>query len=444
MRRPKFKKKPLRLLPLLVVLLLILAAVGHVVYWYLPRERPARPAAEDLPGRLLAAGGSYGAVIWLPYPHQNLAVFEESVGDAGQWLSAVGRWVESDDEEEEGGGGALGDAVAWPGFGPFRAPPARELAAAMGEDGIEVLAARVYPALAAVARLAGRVAGNPWLAGGAVEVDGRPATVTWDGTLWTVTRDGASVPSGDEGAAGFETGEALAAVRLDEPAGDAFPAGLYALRRSGDALTLTTEGAEAGAPVWPDEVEMESVSLALLRGPAVVDDDEAPAVLLLFEGMDGGLLSLPGAAVLYPESLGEVGRGGRLKLPHERLPSMLRRTLDLPEGAAGGLRVVASGPSPLAAAEALAPELAPRLTLRGTAPVLALWLDPEPTLALLDQVVDALESIPFVSRDDVRRWRDARTVLRPLARFERLRIEVLSGGRFRLVAEPGADVVENP
>jgi hypothetical protein len=424
-RRPAFRKTRLRLLPLVGVLVLLLAAAGHVVYWYLPRERAVRPRAGDLPARLLASD-TYDAVLWLPYPHQNLGVLEESVGDSGAWLAAAARW---------GGAEEVGESLAWPGFGPFRAPPSRELAAAVGKDGVEVLAARVYPALALVARLAGKVAGNPWLAGGEVEVDGRPATVAWDGGLWTVVRDGASVPG--DGPAEQQTPEPLlAAVRLVRPAGDALPAGLYALTRRDGDLTLATAGSEAAAPVWPDSMDSDSgdpVSLALLRGPAGVDDGETPALLLLFGGMDGGLLGLPGAAVLYPPAApGE--KVDRLELPHERLPSVLRR--ELPRGEAGGLRVVASGRSALAAAEALAPEVASRLTLRGTAPVLALRLDPGPTLALLDDVVGTLEDLPLVSKREVRRWRDARTVLRPLGGFSDVRAEVLevNGDRhFRLI-----------
>jgi hypothetical protein len=49
-----------------------------------------------------------------------------------------------------------------------------------------VVVAEVYPVAALFARLAGKLAGNPWLAGGAVSFRDRPAWVEWRGSSWVV------------------------------------------------------------------------------------------------------------------------------------------------------------------------------------------------------------------------------------------------------------------
>ena len=221
-----------RRLGVVLVLAVLAAATAHIAYWYAPRERPGRPDPSDLPARLLAAG-PLPIRLWIPYPHQNLAALERAASDAGSTIAvlvAVAGVQRAD----------------LPRFGPFRVPPSRELCVASDARGREVIAvARVYPGLAALARLAGRLAGNPWLAGGEVEMNGRPARVGWaGGGIWWV----ASTPGFDPAALGDPRGlpdePALAIVRLESSV-SLFPEGWYRLeRRDGDLRVLGDGGRE--------------------------------------------------------------------------------------------------------------------------------------------------------------------------------------------------------
>ncbi len=205
------------------------AAAAHLAYWYAPRERPGTPQSADLPARLLAAG-PLPIRLWIPYPHQNLAALDRAASDGGSTVAAL-----------------LAAAgvrrAAMPRFGPFRVPPARELCVASDERGRSVIAvARVYPGLAAVARLAGRLAGNPWLAGGEVELDGRPARVGWAGRgVWWLSNERGFDPARLDRPTGLPTEPALAIVRLDS--GDwILPVGWYRLARRGGELEVLGEG----------------------------------------------------------------------------------------------------------------------------------------------------------------------------------------------------------
>jgi hypothetical protein len=137
-----------RLLRILILLLVVGAVAGHILYWYAPRERAAAPEPGGLAAQLLASG-EYGACLWVPYPHQNLGKLSGSIADGSEWIAAAARVAEL-------------PAPVLPSFGPFAVPPSKEVAACSDLDGRRfLLVARVYPGLAAVARLAGQVAGNP-------------------------------------------------------------------------------------------------------------------------------------------------------------------------------------------------------------------------------------------------------------------------------------------
>src|ERR1700716_624761 len=119
---------------LLVVALGLLLLAGHVVYWYGPRARADAPDP------------------------RGAAVASRLAGSAA--------------------------AAEPPSFGPFEVPPASEIVACSDLRGGRVkVIARIYPIIAAVARLAGTLAGNPWLGGGEA---GR-VSVAWSGSQWTVT-----------------------------------------------------------------------------------------------------------------------------------------------------------------------------------------------------------------------------------------------------------------
>src|SRR3954452_3660206 len=169
-----------RLLRLAIPLLILLLIAGYVVHGYCPPERAAVPSG--LPARLLASG-QYGACLWVPYPHQNLGKVEEAIGDGTAYLGAAARVADL-------------PAPVMRSFGPFAVPPSSEIVACSDLDGKRfLLVARVYSGLAAVARLSGRLADNPWLRGGEIKEtqggseDGpqeRVLHVAWRDGYWTV------------------------------------------------------------------------------------------------------------------------------------------------------------------------------------------------------------------------------------------------------------------
>lgn len=412
---------PRRRTVLLAALVLVLG-VAHVAFWYLPRERAARPDPQDLPGQLLVSR-QFDSAFWIPYPHQNLAELRRGVGDWRRWMAAASRLAGL-------------PPPALPAFGPFAVPPSRELALASDSAGRRVvLAARVYPSVAVVARLAGWLAGNPWLAGGEVTAFGGRARVSWRGTLWRVASAGAPNPVREE--AEPLSRAALAAVRLGRPVA-LLPADTYLLARRGDGLELASRAAP------PDLVRRlpsaalggAGVSIFAAAGPGG-PLGETTGALALFEGGSEGrlgeLLDLPGAV-----AFGRPGKD-RFLLPLERLPGPLRGRLARAE--ADGWRLVASDAASLARAEPLAPAVASLLSGGGDTTVrFALWLRPAPAVELLGRVSRALDAIPLVDPEVARRWRDRRTVAAPLARFSdvglvitsqpsALRLELRRGGR---------------
>jgi hypothetical protein len=412
-------------------LLLVLLA-GHVVYQYGARERASEPVPGGLPARLLAAGG-YDACAWIPYPHQNLGALSEAVGGGEEWFAAAARLADL-------------PPPRWPSFGPFAVPPSREAVVCSDLDGERLaVAARVYPTVALVARLAGRVAGNPWLRGGEVrEVDAREdgvrervTRVEWRQGVWTVARGGdlalgAGSSTGDlEGA----EGEHLARLRLARPVED-LPAGLYTLLRRGDSLEAELAG---GGPLpEPPELPGGPPVLLAVAGPSWPPEEPRPlppAALALFEverGFRMGSVELPGAAVFHPP--GEE----RWTLPAHGVVSLLSDRL--PRGNAAGWRVVALDSRSLAKAEELAPGLAvvtpPDGDSRFGRLVVGVWMRPAPALVLVRRVREFLEKVPLVEQRQVRRWRDWETVLGPLAPCGRVSlVAVQDPASFRLALE---------
>ena len=125
---------------------------------FAPRER-AGVASPEL-AALLDADTSFEQALWLASPHQNLGALDERVGDLELYLAELSRLT-----------GIARPRL--PGFGPFALPPAREIAVAWNGSGESLLGvARLEPGVGWIARLAGWLAGNPWLAGGRVEASG--------------------------------------------------------------------------------------------------------------------------------------------------------------------------------------------------------------------------------------------------------------------------------
>src|SRR4051812_16440159 len=221
-----------RLLRLAIPLLVLLLIAGYVVHAYWPRERAAVPSG--LPARLLASG-QYSACLWGPHPHQDLGKVEEAIGDGTAYLGAAARVADL-------------PAPVMRSFGPFAVPPSSEIVACSDLGGERfLLVARVYPGLAAVARLAGRLADNPWLRGGEIretrgqgdEVEEKVLQVSWQDGLWMV-RSGreAKIPAAGPGT---DTAPALALLHLAADVRE-MPAGDYRLARQGDDLAVTLAG----------------------------------------------------------------------------------------------------------------------------------------------------------------------------------------------------------
>ncbi len=373
------------------------ALVGHIGYWYWPRERAAIPDPADAPARMLASG-SWDACLWIPYPHQNLGALAEELDEAQSYFGALARLSGSAEP-------------SMPAFGPFAVPPARELAACADRGKERLLvSARVYPALALIAKLAGRVAGNPWLSGGDVEVSKRPATVRWHGTLWTV-EVGPSTPLPDVGWS--PDAPVLGAFHLALPA-ESFPVGIYRLAHRDDTLDLTLEGSR-----FPRDVPFDPATLTTDRPILLVvagEEGKTPAAAFaFFEGK--GSLGLPSGVLFHPP------QRARWNLPGGGLGGLLADRL--PRGEAAGWEMLALDEKSLERGVALAPAVARLAPPEGEVEIgaprirMALWLDPEEALGVVARMRKGLEKFPLALPSDIQPWRDWETVLTPAARCQR-------------------------
>jgi len=416
----------------------LLLLVGHVLYWYVPRARASAPEPGSLAARLLASG-AYDACFWVPYPHQNLGVLRRRLEDGTAWLSAVARVAD------------LPPPVL-PGFGPFTVPPSSEIAACSDLSGDRFfLVARVYPSLAAVARLSGKLADNPWLSGGEVrEVKGdgpdeRVIQVTWREGMWTVTSgDDPPVFAAETPAApaGPPVAASLGLFRLNKDVSE-FPTGDYLVRRQEHDLEVTLE--RSGAVEAPDLPAGDTPVLLAVAGPSWPAAEPKPlpaAAFAIFDIGEEGSLSggkgraafgplgtLPGMAVFHPPG------GRRWEIPTQGIAGLL--TGSLPKGNAAGWQIVAMDEESLASAQALAPRLSALTspesgTLAGSSGkagrlVIGLWARPAPAVRLVSRVRKFFEKVPLVEARQVQRWRDWETLLKPLAPCERIALAATQG-----------------
>lgn len=317
----------------------VAAWAAHVVYWYLPRERPARPSSA---AEATLSAAHWEAAAWIPFPHQNLGVLERRVGDLRRWLELVappGRLA----------------ANRLPSFGPWALPPARELVVAQrGEELVVELA--VYPTVALVARASGRLAGNPWLAGGDVELGGgRAARVNWTDGRWrlaSVFRERPQAASraaagGGAGEGAFER-DALAQLRLRRDFGR-WPAGRYAVERGIDGLAVL--GGRAPAAAVPPLGAGASRPAAWL----VERIGRRVAGTVIWKGT-GPMPPFPAALTI------DRGRTGRRRIPGEELLRMAGG--ELQRAQADGFQLRALSAREIELGRPLAAELAETLAAR--------------------------------------------------------------------------------
>lgn len=378
----------------------LLALFFHYRHAYSPRERAAVPDAADVPARWAAA--PFDVTLWVPYPHQNLEVLDEAVGGIEDTARA---WGEALDFK----------APELPHFGPFRAPPARELTLAADLDGRRfAAAARVYPAIALIARLAGKLVGNPWLAGGKVEISGRPARVRWQRTLWTVTSVGVEI---DSPAPGPSPGEpALAHLHLG-PRARFGPRGRYALRRRADRLVLGDRSSWSPLSAPPPAGTLA----VLLRGEDSIEGGDTARGAVVFEQRSG--LPLPRMAVFH------AGNGQRWKLPAEGVLELLRG--DLPRAEVAGGELVGLDSESLGAAQGLeaiwSAGATGRLREYG-------FFRPRTAVEWSGKVAEELEKVPLVGERHAQRWRAWQRALAPFQRYESLEL-IAGSGAGELVVE---------
>jgi hypothetical protein len=408
---------------LLLTLLAVVLLAGHIFYWYMPRARAAAPEPGSLPSRLLAAGaaGAYDACFWVPYPHQNLGILRSRLEDGAAWLAAVARVAD------------LPPPVL-PSFGPFAVPPSSEIAACSDLSGDRFfLVARVYPALSAVARLSGKMADNPWLAGGEVrEARGgdnpeeRVIKIAWREGMWTVSSGGGE-PDLSPGAATHPFPESFGLFRLFKAVVSELPTGDYLLRRQGDDLEVILDRPDAvAAPELPSDLTPVLLAVA---GPSWPPAETKPLPSAAFAIFDigeegeaegraafGPLGALPGVAVFHPPG------GRRWEVPTQGLAGLL--TGGLPKGNAAGWQIVAVDAASLARARELAPRLSALTPPDGTADkgrlVLGLWVRPAPAVRLVSRVRKLFAKVPVIEPRQVQRWKDWETLLKPLAPCDRI------------------------
>ena len=430
-----------------VLVVAVLLALGHLLFWYWPRERSARPQVDDAPYRLLGDDG-YRWRLWLPYPHQNLGALEKNLK-----LEAVpALW-----------GSEL------PRFGFFRLPPSRELTIAWNpadRESEESLAAvaRVYPLLAGISRIAGRLASNPWLSGGPVRLGERVGEVWWQGTLWTFRtgRQSSSLQSSggrpsrsdrfqeisrDDRSPGLLSAQSTEFQPAEsQPARSVVPVllagfgsnlesgfvgpGSYGLRRSRQRWRLDRLPIDHSASWETDSVSWDSSAVALwleqqgLGGAELAQrklsllavrshgpsDSEPTAPSFELLGLLGpradhkqaaraGTLRLPSGFSL------SLGSASRWRLPAERLYRRLGVGLFEQEGA--GWRLMATDERALAVGRRLVPE-EPLGFLGGSAGARArsscFWVDPGSTRLLAEDLVVALSGSPLARPSDWQDW----------------------------------------
>jgi hypothetical protein len=385
-------------------------AAGHLACWYLPRYHSGQPRPGYLPAQLLASD-AFSFAVWMPYPHQNLGLLGRAAaggGATGELAPALARLAGL-------------PQPSLPRFGAFEVPPATEIAFAADEGGERfALVAEVYPVVAAFAKLAGRLAGNAWLRGGVLDVDGRRVEVAWHGRVWTVASPG--LPSLD--AAPAAAGAPSLAIAEVRRAVAPLPAGRFDLTRRGGDLVLASAGAGAARRDL-EELDPAALGLFLLvaTGPSktLEKPTQAMAFFLTDEREKAGTSTsyeLPGMASVY-----ETG-GRRWTLPGEGLLDLAGRQVRQRE--IGPFSVAALDGESLQRVQELMPRLAPIARPRARDQLVwGLWLDLEGGFGEVRRIADVLAEIPIAPRRHQERWRDAAAVLAPAARsFSRLTVVV--------------------
>lgn len=354
----------------------VVACAAHIGWWYWPRLHRASP--RGLPAALLSESRLADA-IWVAHPHQNLARMETRTGDVGELAAHAATLM-----------GA--EPPALPRFAFWPVPPARALAWARSADGeAEIVALEPYPVVRWLARAAGRLAGNPWLAGGAVDEDPAAGQVSWQSGTWIFERGRTFLAAGEQRPFVAPEGsrKALAWVRVG--AGHPpWPAGLYRLQTVREGVELTHGPAFGeGTAAAIRQLRDRSVLIAVGAG-----DDGAGAVALVRPTASGAGLQLPGAVLV------ERGDSG-LELPGARLLEGIG--VRPHEGDEGAYRMRAWDRGSLTVGSELVRGLRPA-DRAGELPRLAMWADVDEVGEWAAALGGALRVVPFIDPEPARRW----------------------------------------
>ncbi|MBP1641809.1 MAG: hypothetical protein H6Q03_478 [Acidobacteria bacterium] len=386
--------------------LALAGAAGHLAFWYLPRERAAEPSAA---ARVLLAGSAGEFAVWIPFPHLNLARLERRTGELGRWAASVA-------------GREAGAAPPLPRFGPFPVPPADELVVVARADGALRAELAAFPIVVALARAAGTLARNPWLAGGEVTLArGRRGRVDWHGRRWTLDAGlpeaGAARPAG---VVPLPTGDTLGLVRLIRPV-EPLPEGLYrVLRAPGSGrLEILCGAPPAGSP--------DLLHLDADAAPAGWWAERAPdgaARALVVWDFDGDVPGLP--------AVSSLDRGGArpFRLPAEPLARLVGRPLEQVE--ASGFRIRALEREAVARSVPLAGDLAAALGAGAgvSSPALLAAARPGPLHRRVRGLARTLGALPVVGPESARAVERVVSVLAPLTGCAFATLEIGAGGAY--------------
>jgi hypothetical protein len=400
----------------------VLAAglAGHVYWWYWPRVHAAIPEP-DAPFTAWLRNESFPYSIWIPYPHQNLAALRRLGGLGGKELKAAGRLAGLPEPK-------------FPSFGSLALPPSSALAALSDEDGQTfAVAADVYPLFALFSRLAGKVAGNPWLGGGEVLVEGRKMIVRWHGNVWTVASP-IEVPleDGEKPSIAPEPRPVLLLARIRSEL-ELVPPGLYRLILDPASATFELRSqVELPTALSTRRPELGGPGGYLLAFAGARAGFGMPRqALVFFRHPDASSMDFPPAAIVSP--LGAK----RWELPAEDLLELTGRQATIERH--DDWQVAAFEPSALEGGRQLVPavrELA--ASERVSHLVFGSWLDLEPASQEVQRIGRMLDRAPLVSRRKVQRWHDLERVLAGSARrFRSLSLVVADDPRSLLLRLEG-------
>jgi hypothetical protein len=302
------------------------------------------------------------------------------------------------------------DVFKVPTFGPFRVPPSREILLATDEDRDRILmVARMYPLVRWVLRSAGWVAGNPWLAGGEIQLGDRDIQVRWVSGDWIAS----SVDLGlDVIARDSVDSNVFAAFRTTDAIG-VVPDGLYALQLGQNRLSISSV-INRFPPNMADSNLLDSTGAALISAhfsPSGTRDGANALALLARAG--GGADQVPGAVVVHR------GAEKRWDLPGERLLAIASiRPVSV---AWEGWSVWAYDDTSLSQGADLIPVIE---TMQQSARAEGISSAGEIDLGqarvavqLIDRVISA---IPLVGRSEARQWARASSVLDLLSEYSKL------------------------